>query len=209
LSPFCSQPARLRVWAHRWSLTALLCPVLPCPALLCSASDCAVLCCDVLSVHCWPCPKAPSLASAPVPGHPVMQAAAFIPGPKIKSSVPTLRFAGWPDGSTTPAEKSKSSPRAKLHGPKFSTSPCPSLPLRLLLPRPRYLRHSQIQRQPHTTIYMSSFLHVSPSPTLISCPLLQNSGSWALDSQAKSGRIPIRVVAARLESTSPPSTPSS
>jgi len=221
LSPFCSQPARLRVWAHRWSLTALVWSVLSCPVLLyadllCSglpsrSSDCAVLCCDVLSVHCCPCPKAPRSL------RPLCQATRLckrqpLQAPKSNqaSPVPHTNVAGWPDGSTTPAEKSKSSPRAKLHGPKFSTSPCPSLPLRLrLLPRPPYLRHSHIQRQPHTTIYMSSFLHVSPSPTLISCPLLQNPGSWALDSQAKSGRIPIRVVAARLESTSPPSTPSS
>jgi hypothetical protein len=58
LSPFCSQPARLRVWAHRWSLTGLVCSVLSCPVLLysdllCSglpsrSSDCAVLCCAVM-----------------------------------------------------------------------------------------------------------------------------------------------------------------
>jgi hypothetical protein len=203
LSLFCSQPARLRVWAHRWSLTALLCSVLSCPVLLysdllwsgliCSALVCplvllTVLCCDVLSVRTYTAALVQRLPPSLRPlwqANPAMQAAA-IPGPQNQIKRPHTNVAGWPDGSTTPAEKSNpksqgQTPRPKLHGPKFSTSPCPSLPLlllRFLLPRPPYLRHSHIQRQPHTTIYMSSFLHVSPSPTLISSSAAPES--WVL-----------------------------
>jgi hypothetical protein len=198
LSLFCSQPARLRVWAHRWSLTALLCSVLSCPVLLysdllcsgliCSALVCplvllTVLCCDVLSVRTYTAALVQRLPPSLRPlcqANPAMQAAA-IPGPKIKSSVPTLTSPAGLMGQRHPLKSPTQSPRAKLHGPKFSTSPCPSLPLlllRLLLPRPPYLRHSHIQRQPHTTIYMSSFLHVSPSPTLISSSAAPES--WVL-----------------------------
>lgn len=147
LSLFCSQPARLRVWAHRWSLTALLCSVLSCPVLLysdlvwsgliCSALVCplvllTVLCCDVLSVRTYTAALVQRLPPSLRPlcqANPAMQAAA-IPGPKIKSSVPTLTLPAGLMGQRHPLKSPTQSPRAKLHGPN-STAQSSQRPLAL------------------------------------------------------------------------------
>jgi hypothetical protein len=181
--------------------------------VLCSLVLLTVLCCDVLSVNCWPCPRS---LPAPVSGHPAMQAAAIpaFQAPKSNQRPHTTKVQYSKDGTTTPLKspkvksKAKANSTAKVLNVPFPF-PFPSTPTPTpTLPPP--LRHS-INNGNHTR-RPSTYIHVIP-PSCLSVThanfLSTAPESWALDSQATSGLIPIRVVAAPLESTSPPSTPSS